>query len=471
MGRARHANDARGAFSKGKARQQESVSLDPAINYLHPRRMPLAVVDMGPPPPFWLLAPFALIILGIALGPLLLEKFWHRNYPKISVGLSLIVILHYLFVSRSPKPIIVSAEEYVSFISLIGSLFIVAGGIRIGIAGESTPLRNVLFLGLGGILANVLGTTGAAMLLIRPWIRMNRYRITGFHIVFFIFIVANVGGCLTPVGDPPLFLGYLRGVPFFWPLQRLWMEWLLVTVLLLGVFYWLDRRNFLKAPPEIRNKETEKETFHIEGWKNVSFLAVILLCVLIRGWGVPWGLPELIMGTTAWVSHRTTSPLIRSQNEFSFEPLKEVAWIFVGIFTTLIPVIHLLTVHAHNLGHPSNLQYYWMTGSLSAFLDNAPTYLTFLTLALNLHEPALHLFDSTEVARFALQDPNSLAAISLGAVFFGAATYIGNGPNLLIKSIADRSKIHMPSFFGYILRYTLPILIPILALTGWLFMR
>jgi len=433
--------------------------------------MPFAAVDMGAPPPFWLLAPFALIISGIALGPLLLEKFWHRNYPKISVGLSLIVILHYLFIEKAPHPLLVAAEEYISFISLIGSLFVVAGGIRIGIAGESTPLRNVLFLGLGGILANVLGTTGAAMLLIRPWIRMNRYRITGFHIVFFIFIVANVGGCLTPVGDPPLFLGYLRGVPFFWTLQRLWMEWLLVIFLLLGVFYVIDFRNFRKAPLPIRNKETEKETFQIEGWKNICFLAVILLCVLGRGWGVPWGIPELVMAISAWTSHRLTSPRIRQQNEFSFEPLREVAWLFVGIFTTLIPVIHLLTVHSHSLGQPSNLQYYWMTGSLSAFLDNAPTYLTFLTLALNLHEPALHLFDSAEVARFALQDPNTLAAISLGAVFFGAATYIGNGPNLLVKSIADRAKIHMPSFFGYILRYTLTILIPILALAGWLFIH
>ena len=431
----------------------------------------MAVMELGAPPPFWLISPFVVLILGVALGPLMLEKFWHRHYPKISLGLSLIIILHYLLIQKSPTPLLASAEEYISFICLIGSLFVVAGGIRIGVAGESTPWRNVLFLGLGGILANLLGTTGAAMLLIRPWIRMNRYRITGFHIVFFIFIVANVGGCLTPVGDPPLFLGYLRGVPFFWTLQRLWMEWLLVVGLLLLVFYILDRRNFLRAPGSIRAKETAQESFVVEGKRNIFFLLLILLSVLMRGWGVPWGIPESVMAVTAWVSDRVTSPGIRQQNEFSFGPLQEVAWLFVGIFTTLIPVIHLLTAYAHDLGHPSNLQYYWMTGSLSAFLDNAPTYLTFLTLALNLHEPALHLFDPTEVARFSLQNPDSLAAISLGAVFFGAATYIGNGPNLLIKSIADSSKIHMPGFFGYILRFTLPILIPILALAGWLFIR
>jgi Na+/H+ antiporter NhaD/arsenite permease-like protein len=433
--------------------------------------MILALLDMGPPPPFWLLAPFAILILAIAMGPLLIAPLWHRRYPLISASLATIVIAYYLVIRRNSAPVISALEEYISFIALIGSLFVVSGGIRIGVAGESTPFRNVVFLLLGAVLANFLGTTGAAMLLIRPWIRMNRYRITGYHIVFFIFIVANVGGCLTPIGDPPLFLGYLRGIPFFWPLQHLWPEWLTVIGLILTVFYLLDRANFNRAPKKIQEKETEHESFQIEGWKNALFLGAILIAVLIRGWGAPWFISDSIMVASAWASYHFTSPSIRQGNEFTFEPLQEVAWLFLGIFATLIPVIHLLTASAHNLGHPSNLQYYWMTGSLSAFLDNAPTYLTFLTLALNLHEPVLHLFDQTEVARFALQDPATLAAISLGAVFFGAATYIGNGPNLMIKSIAESSKIHMPSFFGYILRFTLPILIPILAFVGWIFLR
>jgi len=433
--------------------------------------MILALMDMGAPPPFWLLAPFAILILAIAMGPLLIAPLWHRRYPLISISLATIVIAYYLLIRRNSAPVISALEEYISFIALIGSLFVVSGGIRIGVAGESTPFRNVLFLLIGGLLANLLGTTGAAMLLIRPWIRMNRYRITGYHIVFFIFIVANVGGCLTPIGDPPLFLGYLRGIPFFWPLQHLWPEWLAVIGLILTVFYLLDRANFNRAPKKIQEKETEHESFQIEGWKNSLFLAAIIIAVLIRGWGAPWFISDSIMVASAWASYHFTSPSIRQGNEFTFEPLKEVAWLFLGIFATLIPLIHLLTASAHNLGHPSNLQYYWMTGSLSAFLDNAPTYLTFLTLALNLHEPVLHLFDQTEVARFALQDPATLAAISLGAVFFGAATYIGNGPNLMIKSIAESSKIHMPSFFGYILRFTLPILIPILAFVGWVFLR
>ena len=428
-------------------------------------------MDMGAPPALWLLAPFAILILSIAMGPLLIAPLWHRRYPLISTALAVIVIAYYLLIRRNSAPVISALEEYISFIALIGSLFVVSGGIRIGVAGESTPFRNVVFLLLGGLLANFLGTTGAAMLLIRPWIRMNRYRITGYHIVFFIFVVANVGGCLTPIGDPPLFLGYLRGVPFFWPLQHLWPEWLAVIGLLLIVFYLFDRANFNRAPKKIQKKETENESFQIEGWKNSLFLGTILIAVLIRGWGVPWFISDSIMVASAWASYHFTSPSIRQKNQFTFEPLKEVAWLFLGIFATLIPLIHILNASAHGLGHPSNLQYYWMTGSLSAFLDNAPTYLTFLTLALNLHEPVLHLFDQTEVARFAMQDPATLAAISLGAVFFGAATYIGNGPNLMIKSIAESSKIHMPSFFGYILRFTLPILIPILAFVGWVFLR
>ncbi|NDB95270.1 MAG: sodium:proton antiporter [Verrucomicrobia bacterium] len=433
--------------------------------------MVLALMDMGAPPPLWLLAPFALLILGIAVGPLLVTRIWHRYYPLISLTLALVVVAYYLLIVQNHFPLLASLEEYISFLSLIGSLFVVSGGIRIGVAGEATPFRNVIFLMTGGILANILGTTGAAMLLIRPWIRMNRYRITGYHIVFFIFVVANVGGCLTPIGDPPLFLGYLRGVPFFWTLQHLWLEWLFVVSLILAVFYFFDRRNFARASRNIQEKEAGHESFQIEGRKNGLFLGIILFAVLIRGWGTPWFLSDGIMVISALVSYRLTSPSIRQKNGFSFEPLQEVAWLFFGIFATLIPVIHLLTASAHDLGHPSNLQYYWMTGTLSAFLDNAPTYLTFLTLALNLHEPVLHLFDQTEVARFALQDPATLAAISLGAVFFGAATYIGNGPNLLVKSIADSSKIHMPSFFGYILRFVLPILLPILALTGWIFLR
>ena len=433
--------------------------------------MLFAVMDLGAAPPLWILAPFVVLLAAIAVGPMLTPKLWHQRYHIFSVCMAAIVITYYLIGRRQAEPLIHSLQEYVSFMALIGSLFVVTGGIHLGVAGEATPARNVAFLAIGGLLANLLGTTGAAMLLIRPWIRMNRYRITAFHIVFFIFIIANVGGCLTPVGDPPLFLGYLRGVPFFWTLTHLWPDWLLVMGLLLAVFYVFDSINFRKAPKPVREKETARETFRLDGAKNTWFVAVILGAVLLRGWGAPWGVPEAIMGIAAWLSHRFTPPAIRERNDVSVEPLREVGWLFLGIFATLVPVIHTLTVHAGVFGHPSNLQFYLMTGSLSAFLDNAPTYLTFLTLALTLHQPPLHLLDPKDVALFAVQDPHTLAAISLGAVFFGACTYIGNGPNLLVKSIADAAKIHTPSFFGYIFRYTLPILLPILLLAGWLFIR
>jgi len=433
--------------------------------------MPFAMMDLGAAPPAWILAPFVVLLGAIAMGPLLTPKLWHERYHVFSVCMAAIVFVYYLVGRREAAPLAHSLQEYISFMALIGSLFVVTGGIHLGVAGEATPLRNVVFLAVGGLLANILGTTGAAMLLIRPWIRMNRYRITSFHIVFFIFIVANVGGCLTPVGDPPLFLGYLRGVPFFWTLIHLWPDWLTVVGLLLVVFYALDSLNFRRAPRPVREKETARETFRLDGARNTFFVAVILGAVLLRGAGAPWGVPELIMAAAAWLSHRFTDQAIREQNEFSFDPLKEVGWLFLGIFATLVPVIHTLSVHAGKFGHPSDLHYYFMTGSLSAFLDNAPTYLTFLTLALTLHQPPLHLLDPKDVAQFAANDPHTLAAISLGAVFFGACTYIGNGPNLLVKSIADAAKIHTPSFFGYILSYTLPILLPILILAGWLFIR
>jgi len=433
--------------------------------------MLFAVMDLGAAPPLWILAPFILLLAAIAVGPLLSPKLWHQRYHIFSVCMAAIVMTYYLIGRRQADPLIHSLQEYISFMALIGSLYVVTGGIHLGVAGEATPFRNVIFLTVGGLLANILGTTGAAMLLIRPWIRMNKYRITGFHIVFFIFIVANVGGCLTPVGDPPLFLGYLRGVPFFWTLFHLWPDWVLVMAILLVAFYVFDSVNFRRAPQPIREKETAQETFRLDGAKNAWFVLVILGAVLLRGAGAPWGVPEAIMAAAAGLSHRFTDPAIRAKNDFNFEPLKEVAWLFLGIFATLVPVIHTLTVHSDKFGHPSDLQFYFMTGSLSAFLDNAPTYLTFLTLALALHQPPLHLLNPQEVAMFAERDPHTLAAISLGAVFFGAATYIGNGPNLLVKSIADAAKIKMPSFFGYIFRYSLPILVPILALCGWLFIR
>jgi len=414
----------------------------------------------------WMILPFAVLLLSIALGPLFLERWWHHHYPKVAVGLGLITAGYYVFFLRDGGALLHVAHEYVSFIALIGSLFVVAGGIHITVKGESKPFFNVLFLFTAAVMANLVGTTGASMLLIRPWIRMNRYRITAFHVVFFIFVVSNVGGALTPIGDPPLFLGYLKGVPFFWVLQHCWIPWLLTVILLLGVFYLLDRNNFRKPPAAVTEAMTHSETWRFEGLPNLLFLAVIIGAVLANTI-LPPLVPDALMIAAAVASFFTTPRPIHESNAFSFAPIKEVAWLFVGIFVTMLPALDYLEKNSALLGLTSPTQYYWATGSLSAFLDNAPTYLTFLAAAMG--EQGLSVNAPEQVRQFVIEAPRYLAAISLGAVFFGACTYIGNGPNFMVKNIAHQLGVQTPGFFGYLLRYAVPILIPIYALIAVLF--
>lgn len=412
----------------------------------------------------WMILPFILLLLSIALMPFIHAHWWERNYPKVAVGLGLFVALQYLFAGGESGRLLEVAHEYASFIALIGSLYIVCGGIHIRVRGEAAPLRNTLFLALGALLANLLGTTGAAMLLIRPWIRMNKYRITAFHIVFFIFITGNVGGALTPIGDPPLFLGYLKGVPFFWTLQQLWTPWLFLTLVLLAVFYAMDRRNFLRAPEVVRPLETIHREFRIEGKRNFAFIGAIIASVFLPS---PWR--EAIMVAAAYGSLRLSPRGVHLKNRFSFRPVTEVAWLFFGIFATMIPALDYLQLHSGTLGVETPAQFFFLTGALSAFLDNAPTYLTFLATALG--QQGLQLGNPNDVVFFANSHAGILSAISLGAVFFGAATYIGNGPNFMIKAIAVRARVKTPSFFGYILRYVLPILLPPLILTALIFLK
>ena len=325
---------------------------------------------------------------------------------------------------------------------------------------------NCVFLLIGSLLANFIGTTGASMLLIRPWIRMNRYRITGFHIVFFIFLVSNVGGCLTPIGDPPLFLGYLKGIPFWWTVQKCWPAWLLAVTCLLAVFYLFDQSNYLRAPQKIREMETAHETWRFEGLTNLAFLAVILAAVIIES---PLGLREILMLAAAAGSYFATPKTVHEANDFSLEPIREVAWLFLGIFFTMIPALDYFEVHASELGMDSPLKFFWATGILSAVLDNAPTYLTFLAAAMGRNH--LSLNDATQVSQFGIEHGPELLAISLGAVFFGAMTYIGNGPNFMVKAIAQRAKVHTPGFFAYLVQYALPVLIPIFVLVALVFFR
>jgi Na+/H+ antiporter NhaD/arsenite permease-like protein len=379
------------------------------------------------------------------------------------VGLGLFTASYYVFLHHDGPHMLEVAHEYVSFIALIGSLFIVAGGIHIRVRGESTPLRNTLFLACGAVLANFIGTTGASMLMIRPWIRMNKYRITAFHVVFFIFIVSNAGGALTPIGDPPLFLGYLRGVPFFWSVVELWPAWAFLLGGLLVIFYVFDRINFTRAPEVVRELETGYEKFRVDGKRNFLFIAVILAAVFFPS---PWR--ELLMAGAAAASWSFTPQPVHDSNHFNFHPIKEVAWLFFGIFGTMVPALDYLQIHASHLGISTPVEFFAVTGLLSSCLDNAPTYLTLLAVALG--QQALSLKSEADVALFAAQHATTLAAISLGAVFFGAATYIGNGPNFMVKSICEHAKVRTPSFFDYIVRYTLLILAPLLALVAWLFL-
>lgn len=403
----------------------------------------------------------------IALGPLLFEHWWLKHYPKVAFGLAALTLAYYFFAlpPEARHTVKHTASEYISFIALIGSLYIVSGGIHINVRGEATPHVNVVFLFVGAVVANLLGTTGASMLLIRPWLRMNKYRVTAHHVVFFIFIVSNVGGCLTPIGDPPLFLGYLKGVPFWWVAEHCWPMWLVGVGFLLAAFFLVDRGNYLRAPKQIRDRLAEPhDQWRFQGLANLGFLALILFAVFVKD---PPFLREGLMALATLGSWFTTKKNIHEANHFNFHPIREVAVLFIGIFATMMPAMDYLKSHAQSL--PSTVPvFFWGTGLLSTVLDNAPTYLGFLSAAAG---PA-----TDDPVRFAarLAEPpfvRLLLAISVSSVFFGACTYIGNGPNFLVKSIAHHQKAHTPGFLGYILRFTLPFVLPMLVLVWWLFFR
>jgi Na+/H+ antiporter NhaD/arsenite permease-like protein len=474
--------------------------------------MAAAVIQPNP----WMIVPFAMLLGIIALAPLCVPKFWHQHYPKVALALGAVTLVYYLVGLRAYGRVGHVAHEYASFIALVGALFVVAGGIHINVKGEATPLVNVGFLLLGALLANFLGTTGASMLLIRPWLRMNRYRVTTHHVVFFIFIIANVGGCLTPIGDPPLFLGYLKGVPFWWVAEHAWLPWCAGLGALLAIFYVVDRRNYLRVPKAVRADHAEPEQWRFEGLHNFLFIGLIIAAVFIDQ---PVFLREGLMLAAALGSWFTTKARIHEANQFDFEPIREVTTLFAGIFATMIPALDWLELNARTLFAPSPTSFYWGTGVLSSFLDNAPTYLSFLSaqigsavfpeqvtqlvadvqahganyasLAATNGAPfpqvvavlqkyhAADLANGTLLAHhaqvsFLLADPRQnhiLLAISMAAVFFGACTYIGNGPNFMVKSIADQQKVHTPDFLGYLFKFTVPFLLPVLGLLWLIFFR
>ncbi len=460
----------------------------------------------GDLPSVFSVIPFALLLIMIATGPLFYEHFWHKNYPKIAMALAAMVILYYVVLLHNTHGPIHAFFEYFQFIALLSSLYIASGGIMIKVDKKGTSRMNVTILLIGAVISNIIGTTGASMLLIRPFIRLNKDRIQPYHIVFFIFMVSNIGGALTPIGDPPLFLGFLKGVPFTWTLTHSFLPWVLATLLLGALFYLYDSRNKEVNPlfaDEARRTFSNK--ISIVGTKNFIWLAVVVGAIFLDPLKIDWlpGIIELpekgftlgtlaglspeeregatafsfirefIMFTVAFLSFRLGDKIALRGNEFNFEPIREVAFIFIGIFGTMMPALELV---AHFAASPAGSKLithntlYWGTGIISGFLDNAPTYLNFLTAAIAAQGGTIT--KSADVVRFAYEQGFTdsiiqLTAISVSAVFFGAMTYIGNGPNFMVKSIAEQIGIQMPSFFGYILRFSIPLLIPIL-LVVWL---
>jgi Na+/H+ antiporter NhaD/arsenite permease-like protein len=422
------------------------------------------------PEPYMVL-PFFILLLMIATGPIFYSHFWEHHYPKISVLLGLIPVFYYLFFLKDTVSLLHSTAEYISFIALLGSLFIASGGILIRVEKKSTPLVNTIFLFIGAVLANIIGTTGASMVLIRPFIRLNRNRIRPYHIVFFIFTVSNIGGSLTPIGDPPLFLGFLKGINFFWFAQNLWYIWLPTIALVLVIFYLTDMRNKYQGEDE----NTYSGKIVISGARNFIYLGIILISVFLDpaviSWipsfyPLPFGIREIIMILVMVVSYKTADVKILRDNEFDFEPIREVAFLFIGIFATMVPALQLISYESKLYGQQLNAGvFFWATGTLSAFLDNAPTFLNFLSAAMG--KFSLDLANVAHVKDFLFADTIYLKAISTAAVFFGAMTYIGNGPNFMVKAISEKAGIEMPSFFAYLFRYGILILLPIYFLV-WL---
>src|SRR6266581_5756846 len=408
-----------------------------------------------------IMLPFAMLLICIALLPLVLKRHWERYYHLVALFLASITTAYYLFGIRQPQRILHEGGDYIHFMALVGSLFVVAGGIHIQIRGKATPFFNCLLLFLGTIAGNVLGTMGASMLFIRPWIRVNKYRYTGLHTAFFIFLVSNLGGGLTPMG-PPLFLGYLKGVPFWWMVQHCWLAWSVALLSLLLIFYLVDRHNFRRAPAIVREEEIGARKIGIDGLRNIFFLAIILGALFIER---PPFLREAVMLAAAVGSYFATPKGVHGANEFSFAPAKEVGWLFLGIFLTMVPVLDYMQLHARDLAIDTPAKFYWIAGGLSAVLDNAPTYLTLLANALG--RTGLTIEDPAAVHKFLSSGQAEMAAISMGAVLFGAATYIGNSPNFMIKAIAAQQKVHTPSFVGFVLKFSVPILLPVLLLVWW----
>jgi len=492
-------------LAAGAGLNQASVSHAGEARAVSPAALPAAhgaqgagQADLGSLLPLWTVIPFAGILLSIALFPLFAPNFWHHHFPKISLAWALSFAVPFLVVFREAalhEILHIYIIDYIPFIILLGGLFTVAGGIYVKGTLKGSPAVNCMILIIGTLLASWIGTTGAAMVLIRPVLRSNAWRKHKVHtIVFFIFLVCNVGGALTPLGDPPLFLGFLHGVPFFWTMKAI-PAMVFVSVVLLVIYFAMDTFFYRKEDLSAITA-TEKEPLKIEGSRNFIFLGGIVAAVLFSGLvkmgeitilGTHQSVQNLVKDAAiilmAVLSMVTTRKDVREDNQFSWEPIKEVAYLFAGIFMTIIPALAILKAGEHGaLGllvkaADKPAHYFWLSGILSSFLDNAPTYLSYFNTALGKFFPGQP--ESTAVAQLcsSVQIPGRgdlcysdyLLAISLGSVFMGANTYIGNAPNFMVKSIAEESGVAMPSFFGYMFKYSIPFLVVTFIIVTFVF--
>jgi len=433
--------------------------------------------------PLWTVVPFAAYLAALALVPLARPRFWESNRNKLAMAAAFALPVAAGLVGAGLAPwLLHSAAEYAAFITLLGSLFVICGGVHLRGSLAGTPLANTKLLAVGAVMASFVGTTGASMLLIPPLLRANESRQRKVHIVvFFIFIVSNGGGMLTPLGDPPLYLGFLRGVPFFWTL-RLLGPWALVNGALLLIFNLLDQRilnreEWERPGSQLEEAQRVKEPLRVEGRRNLAYLAGVLGVVYLSGrYGarVHIHAPLLLqiggMAALAAASLLTTPPAIRRANHFTWGPILEVAAIFAGVFVTMVPALKVLEARGADLGLVRPWHFFWASGLLSSVLDNAPTYLTFASMAVGVLNQGGAGLTADDLGRL-VQHPQGalyLAAVSCGSVFMGANTYIGNGPNFMVKAIAEHRGVAVPGFFGYML-WSLAVLVPLFVVVTFVF--
>ncbi len=416
---------------------------------------------------YLIVLPFILLLLSISFIPLFRKKWWDKKYYLFSFSLSIIVALFYFIVRKDSDSIYHSLQEYFSFIVLLFCLYVISGGIFINIRGKATPFKNVLLLLAGSVIANLFGTTGASMLLIRPYLNSNKYHLKPYHIVFFIFLVSNIGGSLTPIGDPPLLIGYIKGIPFFWIFGKMFIFWLISVSYLLILFYVIDKYYFDKIRIDTKKEiESKREEFKFLGSFNVIFLFGIIGCVFITD---PPFLREVLMLIITGISYKSTPSEIHKRNKFSFKPIQEVAILFFGIFVTMVPTLDLLSSVSKSLSLNTPTHYFWISGVFTSILDNAPTYLNMLTASMATFDLSAGVLN--DVLKFIVDYKDFIISISVSSVFFGAMTYIGNGPNFMVKSIAENKGINVPSFLKYIFHYSIPVLLPLFFILWLLFFR